>query len=278
MRGSTVILSNEGAVRIHAMGKDISEETVGRPTYLPGMLSAQAEDKASCVLYLSNAVFLDFEGPGRLEVERNELELREDNADLPIEEISGQSRTILNLRQGLLFVDSRTASSDSQLVVELPFGRVFGVDAVFYILVEYEQNNGVYDFTICCTEGNIRFVDSRKEVINAYAGQRIAGAGNYLTPSIEIGELTDASRELFMEHSERLARLSAIEIDREAMLEQMKAIPGSQLTGEGSTGQAATVDAGTKRPIIIEYSKPPNPITPFRGEIARDRQDSVDTL
>ena len=265
VRGSAMVMSASPEVDLTLPGGDVNlVENAGAPFAIPGLFSVSAAHAESIFIHTSNSVDLAFRGEGYFAIERFEGELAVDSNALD----DVQSRMILSLRQGLLVCDTRRLSDDSQFILETPFGRIFGSRALWFIEVEYDRRSGIYDFTLACADGSIRLTDKSKQSYAVLAGQRVAGAGNYMTPAIEVAANTDEVREEF-EEFEALRRQYDFEaLDYVAMRAQMVAMPergentvAHLLSKGGAEGQSDS------RPIVIEYAPRAPAKNPFRGLI-----------
>ena len=266
VRGAATILSASAGVEVMIPGKSSSSPAVGEmPSYIPGLFSSRAEHGASLFLHTSNHVNLYFEGKGFFAIERFDDVLDSDEGKEGESGRKGQSRMILNLRKGVLMVDSREMG-DGSFILETPFGRVSGAQAWWFASIEFDQRSGIYDFTIACAEGNLRLTNLNKETFSIFRGQRIAGAGSFIAPSIEIGEHTDQTRDRFGDFAALVERFDPDTLDRDALHAQIQKMPE---LGENKPELYTSEDVRTsgKRPIVIEFAPRPRPITPFRAEV-----------
>lgn len=266
VRGAAAVLEKTGDVELIVPGQESLSETYSEfPYYTTGLFSASSSRSGQLFIQTSNQVSLFFEGPGFYGIERFESILNTTSGDLP--ELAGsQSRMILNLRKGVLVVDARELDEESQLVLEATFGRVFGARALWFIQIEFDQRSGIYDFTIACKDGLVRLTDMRNESYTIYPGQRLAGAGSFLTPAIEVGSHTDQSRERFANFIEVLEAHDPSALDQVALREQIKVIRQAVPTSIGSLPVQVN-RTSDRRPIVIEFAPRAPELTPFRGEI-----------
>jgi hypothetical protein len=174
----------------------------------------------------------------------------------------------MNLRSGLLIIDSTGLNEASQLMVETPLGKIFGARAKWYVSVEFDPRSGIYDFTITCSEGRIRLMDNKRNRYDIFRGQRIAGAGSYQNPSIEVGELTDENLEQLSYFGELQAAIEDDAINHAALRSQMTRLERMTMTSGGRPERVQGRPAeSSERPIVIDIAPKPSGITPFRGEI-----------
>ena len=260
--GATALLSSAPGTHIRLPGSSepVTFEGAG-PHYLPGLLSVQATRAGQTLMHASNGVNLYFEGEGFYGIERFESLFR-DGSPESADDGAALSRMILNLRRGLLVVDSRSLSAESRFVLEAPFGRVFGARALWLIAINFDQRSGIYDITLACSEGNIRLIDLQGESYPVYPGQRIAGAGNYLELSIEVGDQTATAREAFGNFNKLLADFDLEALDRSALNALMAAAPQAPPPAIPPVNEERATD---KYPIVIDFTPRPRPVTPFRG-------------
>ena len=268
VRGAAVVFEASGGIQVSVPASGESFRRFEEPTYLPGIFSARAQADGSALIYTSNGMTLSFRGAGHFSVERFEglFAVMADGEEDQLAET--RSRMILNLRRGELLIDSRSLTSDSRFVVETPFGRISSVKAVLLIRVEFDYRSEIYDFTISCAEGVVRLRDLGGQSYSIYAGQRIAGAGSYVAPAIEVGDQTDAIREQFALFFETLERMDLGAIDPADLRAKTEALPDLEATGSTSfrlTHQPSP-EAG-KRPRVIEFAPGAEAVTPFRGEV-----------
>lgn len=277
VRGSAVVVEASSGVEVSVPASGETYDSFEQPTYLSGIFSSHAQPGSSALIYTSNGMTLSFRGEGHFSVERFEGVFggTKDEATDRLEET--RSRMILNLRRGELLIDSRSLTDDSRFVVETPFGRISSVKAILLIRVEFDYRSDIYDFTISCAEGVVRLQDLRRQSYSIYAGQRIAGAGSYVAPAVEVGDQTDQIREKFERFFATLERLEIQKIDRGELLARTEALP--DLDDPGTTSFRLSQERPAKddkRPRVIEFAPRADRITPFRGKIEPPSDDQAD--
>jgi len=268
VRGSAMVLEASGGVEVTVPADGESYDTFEDPVYFSGIFSGQARSGGSALIHTSNGMTLAFRGEGYFSVERFEGLFDAGEGDDPDQMEETRSRIILSLRRGELLIDSRSLTADSKFVVETPFGRISSVKAVLLIRIEFDYRSEIYDFTISCAEGTVRLSDLRKQSYSIYAGQRIAGAGSYSAPAVEIGDQTDQIREKFELFLKTIDEMDFGQIDPAKLRAHAK--PLSEFEDVTSTSARLSderpVESG-KRPRVIEFAPRAETITPFRGEV-----------
>lgn len=262
VRGSLGIGAFEGEIDVERLGGDTVplEPESADVAYFPGAIRVNAAFGADGYVRASNAFMMYFEGPCAWGVERFE-QLMPDSGRL---DASGQSRMILNVREGKFVADGRQLPEVSQLIIETPVGRLSSDGAWWLIDLVYEPQSRIYNFTLECADGTLRFTDMAGDSYVLRGGQRLAGAGHPETLSIEVSEASRESIEFFERCDAAAAVFTPELVSEERLVEHMRA-----LAGLSAESQAARVDAGADRsgarPIVIEYVPRPEPLTPFRG-------------
>lgn len=277
-RGSFVVFDADAGVSISVRGEASSQTaSASFPSYFEGAVSIEAGEEEAAFLRSSNGVELLFEGPGYISVERfDQSFVRSENSVDYADPL--QSRFVFNLRSGRLTVDATDGESDDQLVVELPFGRVYGPNALWSIDIDYDFRSKIYDFTIFCSRGSLRFLDRNRESFVLYGGQRLSGAGIFSSPAVEIGEMTDESRGIMEVFGAYQTAASQLEVDQEKIIGsmiQLRDLSGS--AGGSGFEQSAGTQLSEERPMVIELAPRPRPMNPFRGnlETADELKQSV---
>jgi len=267
VRGSAVALESSGEVQIVVPASGLSYESFEQPNYFPGTFSCRAQQGGTVLIQLSNRVRFAFRGEGFFSVERVES-LFADNQAVDASLGATKDRMILNLRRGTLIIDSRELSEASRLVLETPFGRIIAAKAVLLVQIEFDHRSGIYDFTISSAEGMARLHDHRRQSYEIYPGQRLSGAGSYLTPAIEVGKQMNEIREEFQAYFKTLEQLDPARIDLQRLQAHLKVLPRLEHTATAAR-LSAERSGGTirKRPRIIEFAPSAGPITPFRAEV-----------
>lgn len=267
VRGSAVALQSAGDVQLAVPASGRTYQSFDQPTYFPAIFNCRAQAGGSVLLQLSNQLRLAFRGEGFFSVERAESLLAEDPVAAARME-TARDRMILNLRRGQLIIDSRKLPAASKLVLETPFGRISGVNIVLLVRIEFDYRSGIYDFTVSSVEGVARLQDRRGLSYEIYPGQRLSGAGSYLSPAIEVGEQMNDIRETFQAYFKVLEALDPARVDTQQLQAQLEVLA---LTEHSATASRLSPEGagspGNKRPRVIEYAPAAAPVTPFRAEV-----------
>ncbi|MFQ3243090.1 MAG: hypothetical protein ACI9A1_001082 [Lentimonas sp.] len=260
MRGSAVVTSVQGEPRLEEVGGEalqLSPESP-LPRHVLGLLQVRTEVGDSVFLKTSNRISIYNEGSGYFAIERFEQDI-EKSMD------AGKSRMILNFRQGLLAVDNRALSDDSQMIVETPLGRISVKNGWWLMEIAFDERSHIYDFSIECADGVLRFTDLTGDTYTLRNGQRLRGAGASGRPSIEVAEISDEASELFEHFTAMEIIVAELDLPTEAFRASMKSM---QLTNRGTDGPAeVTAARGSKRPLLIEYAPQSVPVTPSQAVI-----------
>lgn len=266
VRGSVIVHSVDGSAVFSELGVapyDVVSEKA--PIQLGGLFSCRVDDQSSVFFSTSNRMFVQYQGMGSFSVERfDQAEPRPEQWKSEDAEV-GQSRTIYYLRNGTIAIDSRSMAETSQCMIELPLGRVSLKRALIGIQIEYDPRGEIFSFVLACIDGQMRFTDNRGQTYTLRRGQRLAGAGSRMTPSVEVGEMSadwsgrmENFQEMIEEYREPADLLSAYQ-------------PHFQVINRSDFAATSTpqsnVTLSTRRPIVIERAREPAPVTPFRGEI-----------
>jgi hypothetical protein len=260
MRGAVALTTVAGEVSVAEIGSDpvkIQAEDVV-PLYFSGLLKVESGLDGSVFLQTSNRISIYNEGAGFFAIERFEQDI-EESMD------QGKSRMILNLRQGMLVVDNRALSEDSQMIVETPIGRISVKNGWWMIRIRYDDRSRIYDVSIECADGVMRFTDKREDTYTLRKGQRLRGAGASARLSIEVGEISDEAGELFEEFALLEADTASLGLSSDAFRLKMRPLNNTE-----SNNAAAVVEVearSNKRPMLIEYAPQSKPVTPFRAVI-----------
>ncbi len=260
MRGAAAVTLVQGEPLVEEIGGEALELSFesALPQYVHGLLKIRTEAGDSVFLKTSNHISIYNEGAGYFAIERFEQDLTQS-----IDE--GKSRLIFNFREGLLAVDNRALSDDSQMIVETPLGRISVKNGWWLMEIAYDERSHIYDFSIECADGVLRFTDLTGDSYTLRNGQRLRGAGASGRPSIEVGEISEDASELFEDFAGMERSVAALDLSAEAFRAQMKPMQVSRSDAEAST--AATEARGSKRPLLIEYAPQSAPVTPFRAVI-----------
>jgi hypothetical protein len=256
MTGSVVIESIEGSVSLEVVGADSVElNVVEIPQYTLGLLRVRAEGESAVLLRTSNQISIYNAGPGFFAIERFE-QMADARIDLNTNgEEQGQSHMILHLREGELVVDSRKLNEASQLIIEVPMGRISVRNGWWLMRISIE-----------CADGVLRFTDRLGASYTLRGGQRLSGVGSSERPSIEVAEITEEGREAFDRFSARLVSVSTAKLSWAAFQEEMK--PTINLSTQvDPVISSARKSESDKRPLLIEYAPQSSPVTQFRAVI-----------
>ena len=260
MRGAAVVTSVMGAVTLQEVGGESlqmhSADALPRP--VSGLLKVRTQSKDAVFLKTSNRISIYNEGAGFFAIERFEQ-------DVATSMDQGKSRMILNFRQGLLAVDNRALSEDSQMIVETPLGRISVKDGWWLMKIGYDKRSHIYDFSVECADGVLRFTNHSGETYTLRNGQRLRGAGASARASIEVSEMSDEASEFFEEFVVMEADAVALKLSPEVFLSKMKSLEHAQ--GEVAAISKAPEGSAAKRPLVIEYAPQSAPVTPFRAVI-----------
>lgn len=266
VRGGLTLHEVNGQLNLRELGEDVINLSVGQvPITTMGLIECEASYGSSVFMKASNRSAIYFEGSGSFAVERFEQirpELAAWNADT-LE--ASQSRVILNFRGGDLIVDNRKMLDSSQFLVETPLGLLTIKRALWQMRIVFDPRSQIFDFTTTCTEGSVRFIDLQGQQYRLYTGQRLAGAGSPMSPSIEVGEKTERSRgqmqryhDLASQHAAATNDFTQYLVYLQVIEQNARSTPVLPLTSRPNS---------TRRPLVIEYAKEPEPVTPFRGEV-----------
>ncbi len=266
VRGSLLLLEVEGELSVSELGADPLSVAAGEtPKPFKGLLNCEAESAARAVFSTSNRMFLEFTGEGSFSIERFEQILPAVDAWQGSDQETGQSRMIYNFRSGQLAVDSRRMHETSQCLIETPLGKITLSDAFLLAEIRFDQRSQLFNFAVSCIEGRVRFIDNNGVSYTLRNGQRLAGVGARMTPSIEVGELTTRGRDRVGDFLKAMERNAAAANDLAAYQARLQPIRGLVNTATERVIESGP-DSG-RRPIVIERAKEPEAVTPFRGEI-----------
>ena len=276
VRGALTLHEVTGEIVLSPLGGDRFVMGSGRvPETMPGLVECAAAHGASAFFSASNRSAILFSGEGSFAIERFEQTVASPGAWERGGREPGQSRVIVNFRSGRIAIDSRRMAEASQYLVETPLGRITVRRALWQMRIEFDPRSGIFDFTITCSDGRVRFTDLQGEQYTLRTGQRLSGAGSRTSPSIEVGEATGRSQEQMRDFRQLL-------VDRAAVLDDWQAFEpflseASQTSSESTATAARRRPSGSdRRPIIIDYAEDPPPVSPFRGEIRAPSADEAD--
>lgn len=260
MRGAVAVAAVQGEPRLEEVGGEtlqLSSESP-LPRHVLGLLKVRTEVGDSAFLKTSNQISIYNEGAGYFAIERFEQEVA-DSMD------AGKSRMIFNFRQGLLVVDNRALSENSQMIVETPLGRMSVKNGWWLMDIAYDERSRIYDFSIECADGVLRFNDLTGDTYTLRNGQRLRGAGASSRPSIEVAEISEKASELFEDFAAMEVAVAELDLSVEVFRAKMKSMQHtiSQVNAPAEVSEAR----GSKRPLVIEYAPQSAPVTPFRAEV-----------
>ena len=275
VRGGLTLHQVIGQVDLKELGGDLIRLGVGQvPITTKGLIECEARSGSSAFFTASNRTAIYFQGSGSFAIERFEQVMPQQtdwNADT-IE--ASQSWMILNFRGGDLIVDNRNMLESSQFLVETPLGRIASNEGLWQMQIIFERRSQIFDFTITCVQGRVRFTDLQGQQYSLHAGQRLAGAGPRMTPSIEVGENTERSLEQMERYQYLVNQHLAAANNFTQYLDYLHVI--EQAASRRSELPLVGGSNSTRRPIVIEYAKDPEPVTPFRGKVKPPSVDQAD--
>ncbi len=275
VHGGLILHEANGQVDLKKIGEDVARlSRRDVPIATMGLIECEASYGSSVFFTASNRSAIYFEGSGSFAVERFEQvmpELAKWNADKVEPSLS---RMILNFRGGDLIVDNRNMLESSQFLIETPLGRLTAKRALWQMQISFDPRSQIFDFTITCTEGRVRFTDLQGQQYTVHMGQRLAGAGSRTSPSIEVGEKTERSREQMQRYQDLASQYSAASSDFTQYLACLQVI--EQTARRTSELPVADRLNSARRPIVIEYAREAKPVTPFRGEVKPPSADQAD--
>ena len=260
MRGSAVVTMVQGEPRLEEVGGEMIQlsSDASLPRHVLGLLQVRTAVGDSVFLETSNQISIYNEGSGYFAIERFEQDIAK-SLD------AGKSRMILNFREGLVAVDNRALSDNSQMIVETPLGRISVKNGWWLMDIAYDPRSHIYDFSIECADGVLRFSDLAGDTYTLRNGQRLRGAGASVRPSIEVGEISEDASELFEDFAAMEAAVAELDLRSEAFRAKMQPM---QLADSGADAPVEVTEArGSKRPLVIEYAPQSAPVTPFRAVI-----------
>ncbi|MEE2988613.1 MAG: hypothetical protein VX372_03490 [Verrucomicrobiota bacterium] len=275
VRGGLILHEVVGQVDLKELGKVATRLRVGQmPITTMGLIECEAHSGSSAFFTASNRTAIYFEGSGSFAVERFEQvmpQLADWNTDT-VE--ASQSWMRLSFREGDIIVDNRNMLESSQFLVETPIGRLATKEGLWQMRILFEGRSQIFDFTITCTVGRIRFTDLQGHQYTLRAGQRLSGAGSRMTPSIEVGKTTKRSHEQMHRFQYIASQHSVATNDFTQYLDHLQVI--EHATSRTSAQRLASRSNSIRRPIVIEYAKEPEQVTPFRGKVKPPSANQLD--
>jgi len=264
--GALTLHQVSGEVVLTELGEGAVEFGNGQmPVTTSGLINCAAAYGSSAFFSTSNRSYIYFAGDGSFAIERFEQIVPDAATWGASERETTQSRMIVNFRAGDIIIDSRNMLESSQCLIETPLGRLTVKRALWQMRIAFDPRSQIFDFTITCSDGRVRFTDLQGQQYTLRAGQRLAGAGARKTPSIEVGEKTDRSLEQMQRYKELADIYLAAGHDLAQYLEHLQ--PIEQGARQAALAPPEHSNGSTRRPIVIEYAKDPDPVTPFRGEM-----------
>ncbi|WP_269526912.1 hypothetical protein [Coraliomargarita parva] len=262
LHGGSCVIKVDGRAGLQSVGTArVQLADAALPYYYPGVFDLRAEAVSTVYAKTSNGMRFAWSGPGYFAFERFE-QMASGAGDPP-----GLSRMILNLRSGRLVLDSRSLPVGSQLIFEVPVGRITLRSALWLIEIRYDERSRIYTFQMECKEGSLRYTDRRGQDYLLRDGQRLAGAGPASSPGIEISTITAEAVERFGDVAlvfDQAEDLAAQVGDFAAVMSPLsRSVNESTYTAAES---AASVDSEA-RPIVIEFAPRTAPLYPYRGVI-----------
>lgn len=266
VQGAHLLHRFKGQVALSELGKpDFNLEAADLPLALGGLFTCELESGAAIHLSTSNRGFVEFRGPGKFGIERFEQTQTDKDGGQAAGREYGQSRMLLSLRAGHIFIDTRGLGELSRLAVETPLGRITTRQALWQMNIRFDQRSGIFDFEVVCSDGRVYFTDRRGTAYELRAGQRLAGAGGSMNPGVEVVESTEAGAAAMQEFLTVREELASEANRTEHYLPAMKALPTAIADLPG--GGRAPLEERSARPVTIEYAPRAEPLIPFRGEI-----------
>ena len=276
-QGGFLIHKLSGDVSLSELGEEELEQvTLEFPVGIRGRFSCRADSGAEVFLSASNQMFIQFRGSGEFGVERFEQTEPKRSAWLSSEGESGQSRSLISFRSGHILMDTRNLNEASRVAVETPLGRITSSRALWQMRIAFDQRSGIFDFDIACSSGRLSFTDRRDLSYALRAGQRLSGAGGWMTPGIEIVEITEKEKEAVEDFLSIRDGLEAVANRLELYLPLIEQLPAMQT--ESMDVRAATPERERNRPVIIEYAPRAESLSPFRGEIPAPSEGQIDNF
>ena len=184
VRGGLTLHEVTGQVDLKELGKVVPLRVGQMPITTMGLIECEARSGSSAFFTASNRTAIYFRGSGSFAVERFEQvmpQLSDWNADT-VE--ASQSWMIVNFRGGDLIVDNRNMLESSQFLVETPIGRLATKGSLWQMRILFKPRSQIFDFTITCAEGRVRFTDLQGKQYTLYRGQRLGGVGSSMTPQL----------------------------------------------------------------------------------------------
>lgn len=264
MRGAVAVASVAGDVVVEEVSGEPLQLSAAQelPLYLSGLLKVRSERRSDAVfLEASNQVSMYHAGAGFFAIERF-------GQEVGAVAQQGKSRMILNLRQGLLVVDHRAMNEGSQMIVETPLGRITAKQGWWLMEIAYDLSGHVYDFSIECADGVLRFTDGPGATYTLRSGQRLTGAGTSVRPAIQVSELSERASQWFEAFSVLQGEADTLQLSAQTFAAKMQPM-GAIMSQERAAAPLESSATPEQRPLIIEYAPQSPPVSPFRAVIRK---------
>lgn len=267
VRGALTLHRVSGEIVVSELGGDSFKVAPGDvPFTVPGLMNGEAPHGSSAFFSASTRSYLLFEGAGSFAVERLEQVMPEAETWWADRREASQSRMIVNFRAGHITIDSRNMSDASQYLVETPLGRITARRALWQMQIAFDPRSQIFDFTISCSDGRVRFTDLQGQQYTLRTGQRLSGAGARTSPSIEVAGMAERAREQMQRFLDLVDIYAPAADDLQAYEPHFQQIDQAE-AGPDSVASVLDRTSSARRPIVIEHAKDPAPVTPFRGEV-----------
>lgn len=261
-QGAFVVLERVGDFHVYDYLEEANEAVIMPGEIKSGMAEVTATEGSSGYFLASNGMILAFKGPGSFSIERFEQTLKEAIED---DLSGGESRVILEIKNGKLLIDSTRFGSKAKVVVETAFGRMMmDENSKMLIVITENKKRKRYNLEIECSQGNARFMDRGGSMYELFTEQRLSGYSKIDSLSLSFSQLSYGGQASFRLHDEKLESLPLADYD----LERFK--PFMPLLGsiEGVSDGAGNIEPSSlelRRPIIIRLAPRAKPTLPIRA-------------
>jgi hypothetical protein len=261
-QGAFVFLEKAGDIRVSNYLEGVNKIDPDAGEIMSALCEITATEGANACILASNGMIIAFEGAGSFSIERIEQTLAEANEN---DSFGGDSRVILELKEGRLLVDSTRYGSKVNAVIETSFGRMTLADeSELTIAITENKKRKRYNLEIECNRGNADFLDREGFLYELSNGQRVSGYSKVNSLSLSFSHLSFSAESQFRRHSEKLRALPLADYDIESFKPFMPLLKVKDVVSGGSE-VAATSSLETSRPIIIELAPPAVPTLPIRA-------------
>ena len=271
--GAVVVDHVRGGVSLREVGEGkLPQGEVRPPLYVSNLLQVRSDEGGETLGRMSNGFAWLHRGRGYFGIERFEQaveptgEERDAGGHSPVGGGTLETRMILNLRRGLLVMDSRSRREPSQILVETPVGAVSAGAGLWMMRIDVNRERGIYDFEIACVDGSVGYRDRRGSDYTVRSGQRLSGAGSAGTPAIEVATLSENEREI-VARMERLLDDHPMDGDRRKRLAEAMRPLKREISESDSLARRKADDGEETRPIVLEYVPRPEPVVPYQGDV-----------